>query len=157
MAAAASARRPDVLAPSAKRAAANLHGLGGPAHAASAASTTKGTYRPVIKSPEGLVPIKFWVSRVAARRVVSNCADEGKTVGCFRQFRPFADGWPISRIRGVPLCSRPPKTHPTAPAVADSISPFTRKLSVPASGRWRAPIDSCQTARSVEHVMAVSD
>jgi hypothetical protein len=47
--------------------------------------------------------------------------------------------------------------RPTCPTGYDRSSPFTRKSGVPASGRWRAPVDSCQTARSVEHVMAVSD
>ncbi len=35
--------------------------------------------------------------------------------------------------------------------------PFISTSDSPVSGRWKFPADPCQTARSVEHVTAVSD
>jgi len=42
-------------------------------------------------------------------------------------------------------------------ALSPSISTSARRRARLTSGRWKFRVDPCRTARSVEHVMAVSD
>jgi hypothetical protein len=37
-----------------------------------------------------------------------------------------------------------------------NIHGIARRLDLPESGRWKSRVDQCQTARSVEHIMAFS-
>jgi hypothetical protein len=46
---------------------------------------------------------------------------------------------------------------PEAPPSVGNIHRIARRSDLPVSGRWKFRVDPRQTARSVEHVMAVSD